>query len=111
MVWRGVQAEHAEHHNQELHMQFEEIDAGDFRIYAGALERLRTSAYSAAVVVVRLRADGCIEEVFRDEDIGAGYPWPTAKEALHYAVQRGRDVVMCRTGMSRPASLPRRVAA
>lgn len=87
-------------------MQFEEIDAGDYRIYAGALERARSHAYSAAVVVVRQRADGGREEVFRDEDIGGGYPWPTATEALRYAVQRGRDVVMCRTGLvSRPSPL------
>ncbi|MFN4116000.1 MAG: hypothetical protein ACK4F7_05795 [Inhella sp.] len=87
-------------------MQFEEIDAGDYRIYAGALERARTHAYTAAVVVVRMRADGLREEVFRDEEIGGGYPWPTAAEALRYALQRGRDVVMCRTGLvGRPAPL------
>lgn len=80
-------------------MQFEEIDAGDFRIYAGALERKGNASYCAAVVVIRLRADGLREEVFRDEDIGAGYPWPNAHEALRYAVQRGRDIVMCRTGI------------
>jgi hypothetical protein len=80
-------------------MQFEEIDAGDFRIYAGALERKGNASWCAAVVVVRTRADGLREEVFRDEDIGAGYPWPNAHEALRYAVQRGRDVVMCRTGL------------
>lgn len=83
-------------------MQFEEIDAGDYRIYAGALERVRSPAYTAAVVVVRVRADGLREEVYRDEDIGGGYPWPNAREALRYAVQRGRDVVMCRTGLARP---------
>ncbi len=92
-------------------MQFEEIDAGDFRIYAGALERKGNSSWCAAVVVVRARADGGREEVFRDEDIGAGYPWPNASEALRYAVQRGRDIVMCRTDIQgRSNRLQRRVA-
>lgn len=92
-------------------MQFEEIDAGDFRIYAGALERTRAYGWTAAVVVVRTRADGGREEVFRDEDIGAGYPWASSHEALRYAVQRGRDVVMCRTGLQRAVSRPAPLAA
>lgn len=93
-------------------MQFEEIDAGDFRIYAGALERRGGCGYCAAVVVVRQRADGRREEVFRDEDIGAGYPWSSGEEALRYAVQRGRDIVMCRTDvLARAASTPLRRAA
>ncbi len=87
-------------------MQFEEIDAGDFRIYAGALEKARTYGWTAAVVVVRHRADGGREEVFRDEDIGGGYPWPTSAEALRYAVQRGRDVVMCRSGIGQRLQRP-----
>lgn len=92
-------------------MQFEEVDAGDFRIYAGALERKGSHTFCAAVVVVRQRADGYREEVFRDEDIGAGYPWPSAQEALRYAVQRGRDVVMCRTGLAGRAVPLRKVPA
>jgi hypothetical protein len=98
--------------NQELDMQFEEVDAGDFRIYAGALER-RGGGYCAAVVVVRQRADGRREEVFRDEDIGAGYPWPNGEEALRYAVQRGQDIVMTRTDLlARAVATPlRRTAA
>jgi hypothetical protein len=91
---------------KEIDMQFEEVDAGDFRIYAGALER-RGGGYCAAVVVVRQRADGRREEVFRDEDIGAGYPWPNGEEALRYAVQRGQDIVMTRTDLlARAAATP-----
>ncbi len=80
-------------------MHFEEIDACGFRIYAGALERGRSRAYSAAVVVMRLHENGHREEVFRDEDLGAGYAWSSAEDALRHAVQCGRDVVMCRTGL------------
>ena len=87
-------------------MQFEEIDAGELphlRRGLGAVAQLR---FSAAVVVVRQRAQGDREEVFRDEDLGGGYSFPTAAEALRFAVQRGHDVVMCRTGIvSRPAPL------
>lgn len=87
-------------------MQFEEIDAGDYRIYAGALERSRSRDWCAAVVVMQVSPGRPRVEVFRDEDIGGGYPWPTAKEALRFAVQKGRDVVMCRTGLvSRPSQL------
>jgi len=87
-------------------MQFEEVDAGDYRIYAGALERPRSHDWCAAVVVVQTTAGQPRQEVFRDEDLGEGYPWPTAKEALRFAVQKGRDVVMCRTGLvSRPTAL------
>jgi hypothetical protein len=80
-------------------MYFEEIDAGGYRIYAGALERGRSRSFSAAVVVMRLHADGRREEVFREEDLGGGYAWASAQDALRHAVQCGRDVVMCRTGV------------
>ncbi|MBB5206046.1 hypothetical protein HNQ51_003377 [Inhella inkyongensis] len=82
-------------------MQFEELDAGDYRIYAGAIERAPGPGFCAALVVVRKAAKGQRDEVFRDEDVGAGYPWPSAQEALRFALQRGRDVVMCRTGLQR----------
>lgn len=82
-------------------MRFEELDTGDYRIYAGAIERGRSNGYCAALVVIRNHADGRRDEVYRDEDIGAGYPWPSAEEALRYALQRGQDVVMCRTGLPR----------
>ena len=86
-------------------MQFEELDSGDYRIYAGAIERVRSQGYCAALVVVRQVADGRRHEVFRDEDVGAGYPWPSAQEALRFAVQRGQDVVMCRTGLPSAVSV------
>ena len=91
-------------------MQFEEVDAGGFRIYAGALETPKTRGFLAAVVVVRLHGDGRREEVFRDEDLGKGYSWRVAQDALRHAVQCGRDVVMCRTGLQR-GSLGLRTAA
>ena len=80
-------------------MHFEEIDACGYRIYAGALERSRSRSYTAAVVVMRIHDDGRREEVFRDEDLGAGFVWSSASDALRHAVQCGRDVVMCRTGV------------
>ena len=77
-------------------MHFDEVDAGDYRIYAGALERPRQFGYVAAVVVVRLRGQGPKAETFRDENLAGGHAWASPKEALRFAINAGRDVVMCR---------------
>ncbi|MBA4343513.1 MAG: hypothetical protein C0423_15350 [Methylibium sp.] len=76
-------------------MHFEEVDTGDYRIYAGAIERPRAFGYVAAVVVVRLRGTTPRQETFRDECLAGGYGWPTPAEALRFAVNAGRDFVMC----------------
>ncbi len=81
-------------------MHFEEVDAGDFRIYAGAIEKQNRCGYVAAVVVMR---QSCIsgplqEEAFRDVSLAGGFVWPTPNEALRFAINAGRDVVMCRAG-------------
>ena len=79
-------------------MHFDEVDAGDYRIYAGAVERPRQFGYVAAVVVVRLRGHSPKAEAFRDENLAGGYAWSSPKEALRFAINAGRDVVMCRVG-------------
>jgi hypothetical protein len=79
-------------------MHFDEVDAGDYRIYAGAVERPRQFGYVAAVVVVRLRGRQPKVEAFRDENLADGYGWSSPKEALRFAINAGRDVVMCRIG-------------
>jgi hypothetical protein len=77
-------------------MYFEEVDAGDFRIYAGAMERPRSFGYVAAVVVMRVRgATGERREAFRDENLAGGYGWASPADALRFAINAGRDVVMC----------------
>jgi len=80
-------------------MQFDEVDAGDFRIYAGALDRPNRYGYVAAVVVMRVRGDGQRQEAFRDENLASGFAWATAAEALRFAINAGREVVMCRVGV------------
>lgn len=47
-------------------MHFEEVDTGDYRIYAGAIEQPRAFGYVAAVVVVRLRGSMPRQETFRN---------------------------------------------
>ena len=79
-------------------MQFDEVDAGDFRIYAGAVERKNSYGYVAAVVVVRVRGEPMRQEAFRDENLAGGFAWASAAEALRFAINAGRDVVMCRIG-------------
>lgn len=79
-------------------MHFEEVDAGDYRIYAGAMERPRQYGYVAAVVVVRMRGRMPRQETYRDESLAGGFAWASPREALRFAVNAGRDVVMCRSG-------------
>lgn len=76
-------------------MHFEEVDTGDYRIYAGAMERPRAFGYVAAVVVVRIRGQAARQETFRDENLAGGYGWPSPGDALRFAINAGRDVVMC----------------
>ena len=64
-------------------MHFAEIDTGDYRIYAGAIERPRQFGYVAAVVVVRMDHALSVHkrEAFRDENLAGGYGWATPAEA------------------------------
>jgi len=79
-------------------MYFDEADTGDYRIYAGAMDRLNSYGYVAAVVVMRVRGGLPRQEAFRDESLAGGFCWSTPKEALQFALNAGRDVVMCRIG-------------
>jgi hypothetical protein len=83
---------------QELIMHFEEVDTGDYRIYAGAMNRLNSYGYVAAVVVVRVRGQQARQEAFRDESLAGGFGWSSPAEALRFAINAGRDFVMCRVG-------------
>ncbi|MBO9686436.1 hypothetical protein [Roseateles chitosanitabidus] len=82
-------------------MHFAEIDTGDYRIYAGAIERPRQFGYVAAVVVVRMDQALSVHkrEAFRDENLAGGYGWATPAEALRFAINAGKEAVMCRIGM------------
>ena len=72
-------------------MHFEEIDAGDYRIYAGAVERTRQFGYVAAVVVVRVRGRLPKQETYRNENLSGGFAWASAREALTHAIKAGKD--------------------
>ena len=79
-------------------MYFDEVDAGDYRIYAGAVDRIHVYGYVAAVVVIRMREGQPRQEAFRDENLAGGFCWSSPAEALRFAINAGRDVVMCRVG-------------
>lgn len=79
-------------------MHFDEVDTGDYRIYAGAMEKPRQFGYVAAVVVVRVRGKLPRREAFRDESLAGGFAWASPSEALRFAINAGRDVIMCRVG-------------
>ena len=81
-------------------MRFMESHEGDYRIYVGALDAPRGSGYIAAVVVNRVR--GIVtrhREAFRDESLACGYRWPSPDEALHYALNRARELIRSRSQM------------
>ncbi|UXH76943.1 hypothetical protein [Roseateles amylovorans] len=84
---------------EERTMHFAEIDTGDYRIYAGAIERPRQFGYVAAVVVMSTDQAIAKREAFRDENLAGGYGWATPAEALRFAINAGKEAVMCRIGM------------
>lgn len=75
-------------------MQFIESRVGEFRIYVGALDGGRgVAGFSAALVITCERAGQPAEVCFRDDSLACGYRWPTAEQAMHYAMARGRERV------------------
>ena len=81
-------------------MKFGEQDEGPYRIYAGAIEAPQGDGYVAAVVVSR-RA-GPLEatrEAYRDTRLACGHRWPTADDALSYALAKAREVIRTEPGL------------
>jgi hypothetical protein len=78
-------------------MQFHETTEGPYRIFAGAIEAPAHGGYFAALVVNRTGA--APREAFRDTQLAAGYRWPSAEQALRYAVQRGQEIVRRRPAL------------
>jgi len=74
-----------------------DADAGDFRIRAGAIEQ--PFGYVASVVI--LHKDGQQREAWRDDKLAGGFAWSTPGEALRFALNSGRDAVMCSIGALR----------
>lgn len=73
-------------------MHFAERNEGDYRIYAGALEK--SGGYVAAVVVSRLRGvANAPKEAYRDLAISGGHRWQHPDEALLHAVDHARRVI------------------
>ncbi len=79
-------------------MQFNECHEGDYRIFVGAVEAPRGEGYIAALVVNRVRgAVGVHREAFRDDSLACGYRWRSADEAIHYAMNRARELIRTRS--------------
>jgi predicted phage tail protein len=81
-------------YTEETTMQFLERTEGQYRIYVGAVEATGGDGYIAALVVTR-RSPGerAPREAYRDTSLCAGYRWPTAHDALGYAVARAREMI------------------
>jgi hypothetical protein len=81
-------------------MRFNECHEGDYRIYVGAVEAPRGEGYIAALVVNRVRGNvGKQREAFRDDSLACGYRWRSADEAIHYAMNRARELIRTRSQM------------
>lgn len=81
-------------------MRFDECHEGDYRIYVGALEAPRGDGFIAALVVSRERnVQGPRREAFRDDSLACGYRWRSAEEAIHYAMNRAREMIRSRSQM------------
>jgi hypothetical protein len=81
-----------------LRMQLREVDEAGYRIYLGALESPRGDGFTAAVAVQCLGADAGAPPPFRDDRLACGHRWPTAEEALAFALRRGRAWVRAQGG-------------
>ncbi len=86
---------------QDPTMQFDESHEGDYRIFVGAVEAPRGGdGYIAALIVNRVR--GVLPkhpEAFRDDSLACGYRWRSADEAMHYAMNRARELIRSRSQM------------
>ena len=81
-------------------MRFNECQEGDYRIFVGALEAPKGEGYIAALIVNRVRGEvGKHTEAFRDDSLACGYRWRSADEAMHYAMNRARELIRSRSRM------------
>lgn len=78
----------------EREVRFAEVDEGDYRIYAGALEAPALDGYVAAVVISRVRGvRPAPQEAFRDMSMADGRQWVSAHEALEFALFTARKMI------------------
>ena len=81
-------------------MRFNDCHEGDYRIFVGAVEAPRGEGYLAALVVNRVHGvQGRHAEAFRDDSLACGYRWTSADEAMHYAMNRARELIRSRSRM------------
>lgn len=78
-------------------MKFDERDEGPYRIYAGAIEAPQGGWLAAVVVSRRGEPRQASREAYRDSRLAGGHRWPTADDALSYAIARAREVIRTET--------------
>ena len=79
-------------------MHFNECHEGDYRIYVGAVEAQRGVGYTATLIVNRVRGPvGTNQQAFRDDSLACGYRWPSPQAAMHYAINRARELIRSRS--------------
>ena len=78
-------------------MNFEEKAVGAFKIYTGAMEEFGNNAYTASVIVHRVRGAGAPEQVFRCQQLHDGYRFSSVRAALDEAMDAGIKEVAYRT--------------
>jgi hypothetical protein len=81
-------------------MHFNECHEGDYRIYVGAVEAQQGDGYTAALIVNRVRGSvGNNPQAYRDDSLACGYRWPSPDAAMHYAINRARELIRSRSRM------------
>jgi hypothetical protein len=94
-------------------MHFQETVEGEWRIYAGALESPLGDGYTAAAAV---QHSGSPREAWRDDALACGHRWPSAEEALRYALGKAREAVRglaapgCAVVAATPVAVPTALA-
>jgi hypothetical protein len=74
-------------------MNLKEIDIGDFRIYAGAMDGPH-GGYTAAVEVHEIRGPGQPpRRVFSSDRLSGGHRFPGPDEALRHAMGIGQQAI------------------
>jgi hypothetical protein len=75
-------------------MHFDEKHMGNYRIFVGALEAPKGSGYTAMMVVEHIpNGTKRRREVIRDENMACGHQWPSASDALSYAIKKAQKAV------------------
>lgn len=74
-------------------MKFDEINEGEYKIFAQAVPGPRRDGYIAAVVVKRREAGAGADIAFRDDCLAGGRRWPSPVTARRFAAALAQEMI------------------